>query len=120
MASRIHDLGAAADFIPGGLCRVEVEGRALVVLRRGEEFFALRDVCPHQGAPLSAGQLGGTPLPCRPGEEISYGRVGEVLTCPWHGWEFDINTGQALANPQARVRTYPVRRTGERLLIELS
>ena len=120
MTSRTHDLGAAADFAQGDLCRVEVEGRGLVVLRWGEEFFALRDVCPHQGARLSEGQLGGTPLPCRPGEEIAYGRVGEVLTCPWHGWEFDLRTGQALANPQARVRAYPVRRAGERLLVELS
>ncbi len=120
MASRTHDLGAAADFAGGGLHRVEVEGRGLVVLRRGETFIALRDVCPHQGARLSDGQLGGTPLPCRPGEEIAYGRMGEVLTCPWHGWEFDVGTGQALANPQARVRTYPVRRAGERLLVELS
>ena len=120
MTSRAHDIGAATDFAPGSLHRVEVEGRGLVVLRRGEEFFALRDVCPHQGARLSAGQLGGTPLPCRPGEEIAYGRVGEVLTCPWHGWELDLRTGQALANPQARVRAYPVRRAGERLLVELS
>lgn len=46
--------------------------------------------------------------------------MGEVLTCPWHGWEFDVCTGRALANPQARVRAYPVRRAGERLLVELS
>jgi 3-phenylpropionate/trans-cinnamate dioxygenase ferredoxin subunit len=120
MASRAHDLGAAAEFAAGSLRRVEVEGRALVVLRQGEEFFALRDRCPHQGAPLSAGHLGGTPLPCRPGEPVEYGRLGEVLTCPWHGWEFDVRTGRALANPQARVRAYPVRREGERLLVELS
>lgn len=120
MASRSHDLGAAADFAAGRLYRVEVEGRALVVLRRGEAFFALRDVCPHQGARLSAGQLGGTALPCRPGAAIEYGRVGEVLTCPWHGWEFDVGTGQALAEARARVRTYPVRRAGERLVVELS
>jgi len=120
MASRAHDIGAAADFAPGLLRRVEVEGRALVVLRRGEEFVALRDLCPHQGAPLSAGELGGTPLPCRPGEPIQYGRMGEVLTCPWHGWEFDVGTGRALAHPQARVRVYPVRREGGRLWVELS
>lgn len=120
MISQTHDIGAAADFAQGDLRRVEVGGRGLVVLRRGDEFFALRDICPHQGARLSAGQLGGTPLPCRPGEEVTYGRQGEVLTCPWHGWEFDVRTGQALANPQARVRSYPVRRAGERLLVELS
>jgi nitrite reductase/ring-hydroxylating ferredoxin subunit len=91
-----------------------------VVLRRGEEFFALRDVCPHQGARLSAGTLGGAPLPCRPGEEIPYGREGEVLTCPWHGWEFDVRTGQALASSQSRVRAYAVRREGGRLLVEMS
>lgn len=90
-----------------------------MILRQGEEFIALRDVCPHQGARLSAGQLGGTPLPCRPGEEIEYGRVGQVLTCPWHGWEFDVTTGAMPVNPRIGLKTFPVVVEGDDVKIEL-
>jgi len=110
MTSNACDIGAVADFENGRPSRVEVDGRALVIVRQDERFYALRDVCVHQGARLSNGKVGGTSPPCLPGEEIEYGRIGEILTCPWHGWEYDICTGQSLINPQkVRVATYAVR-----------
>jgi 3-phenylpropionate/trans-cinnamate dioxygenase ferredoxin subunit len=119
--STVHDIGAIADFVPGKPYRVEVAGQALAVVRKGDRFYALRDRCLHQGARLSNGRVGGTPLPCKPGEAIGYGRTGEILTCPWHGWEYDVCTGRSLANPEkVRVRTYPVRVEGGRVLVDLS
>ena len=91
-----------------------------MVVRSDRRFFALRDICPHQGAPLSAGKLDGTALPCRPGEEISYGRMGEILTCPWHGWQFDLASGRALIEPDRfRVRIYPVHVAGGRVVVQM-
>ena len=91
-----------------------------MVVRRGPRFFALRDICPHQGAPLSAGKVDGTALPCLPGQEISYGRLGEILTCPWHGWQFELATGRALIEPERhRVRVYPVRVSGGRVIVQM-
>jgi nitrite reductase/ring-hydroxylating ferredoxin subunit len=53
------------------------------------------------------GRVTGTTLASSPGE-YRWGREGEILACPWHGWEFDLLTGQALADPRKRLRRYPV------------
>ena len=120
MASGTSDIGPVDHFEESRPQRVEVSGRALVVVRRGERFYALRDICPHQGAPLSAGKVGGTSLPCLPGEEVDFGREGELLTCPWHGWQFDLASGRSLVEPERhRVRAYPVRVVDGRVLVKM-
>ena len=93
---------------PGERKIVEVEGRSIGVFNVGGRFYALRNRCPHQGGPLCEGRLSGLVLSPRPGE-YECDREGEILRCPWHGWEFDITTGQSWFDPsQVRVRTYPV------------
>lgn len=85
-----------------------LEGRSIGVFNIGGEFFALRNVCPHQGGPLCEGVLSGLVAPGAPGEYRYTGRK-EVLRCPWHGWEFDVRTGRSYIDPEhTRVRTYPV------------
>jgi nitrite reductase/ring-hydroxylating ferredoxin subunit len=91
---------------PGGRKIVEVAGRSIGVFNLDGEFFALRNRCPHQGGPLCAGSLGGLIRSSRPGE-YHYTRADEILRCPWHGWEFDIRTGQSWFDPaHVRVRRY--------------
>jgi 3-phenylpropionate/trans-cinnamate dioxygenase ferredoxin subunit len=120
MASQRVDVGAVDAFLDGQARRVEVEGRGLVVVRRGAGFYALRDICPHQGARLSDGRVMGTTLECPPGAEIVLGREGEILSCPWHGWEFDVCTGRSLFGPEkVRVRAYSVGVESGRVLVEL-
>lgn len=76
-------------------------------LRTGE-LKAVRNWCPHKGAPLCRRPLTGTWLPSAPGE-LAYGREGEVLVCPWHGFEWDINDGRELYRDiPTRLRFYPV------------
>lgn len=85
-----------------------LEGRSIGVFNVGGEFFALRNVCPHQGGPLCQGVLSGFVVAGAPGE-YRYLRRGEILRCPWHGWEFDLRTGQSYVDPaRTRVRIYPV------------
>jgi nitrite reductase/ring-hydroxylating ferredoxin subunit len=105
--------------IRDGEMRQYLVGRvAICLLRRGDSFYALRDTCPHQGAPLSAGWLSGTTLPSEAGV-IRYGRAGEIVRCPWHNWEFDALTGRSLHDPvKQRVKAYPVSVEGERVFIE--
>jgi len=93
---------------PGGRKIVDVDGRSIGVFNVGGEFFALRNRCPHQGGPVCTGRLSGFLQAAVPGE-YSYSRPGEILRCPWHGWEFHVRTGQSWWDP-ARVRTrrYPV------------
>ncbi len=100
---------ATVDEIPPGTRKiVEVAGRSIGVFNIGGEFFALRNSCPHQGGPLCTGRVSGFILSERPGE-YEYSRQGEILRCPWHGWEFDVRTGQSWFDPaKVRVRRYQV------------
>jgi nitrite reductase/ring-hydroxylating ferredoxin subunit len=101
-------IGAVEDIPPGERVIVEIAGRSVGVFNVGGEFYALRNTCPHQGGPLCQGRLTGFLMARVPGE-YSYTRRGEILRCPWHGWEFDVKTGQSWFDPtQTRVRAYPV------------
>lgn len=104
-----HVVGRVEEIPPGGRKIVTVAGRSIGVFNVGGEFFALRNRCPHQGGPLCEGLLWGM-LRARVPGELEYTRAGEILTCAWHGWEFDIRTGQSWCDPERlRVRRYDVR-----------
>jgi nitrite reductase/ring-hydroxylating ferredoxin subunit len=103
-----HLVGTVAEPPPGTRKIVAVEGQSIGVFNVGGTFYALKNRCPHQGAPLCLGSLKGTSLPSPPGE-YRWGREGEILCCPWHGWEFDVTTGRSIWNPhRCRVRAYEV------------
>lgn len=115
---RLRAVGAAADVPDGGRKEVSVDGRAICVFRVDGEYYALRSTCPHQGADLCAGTLGGSMLPSRP-HEYTYGLDRHVLRCPWHGWEFDITTGRSLFDPdRMRVQSYSVLVRDDQLFLE--
>jgi 3-phenylpropionate/trans-cinnamate dioxygenase ferredoxin subunit len=100
---------ASVDEIPPGERKiVEIAGRSIGVFNVHGEFYALRNRCPHQGGPLCTGPVGGFVSSSGPGE-YHLTRHGEILRCPWHGWEFDIRTGQSWFDPtRVRVRSYDV------------
>jgi 3-phenylpropionate/trans-cinnamate dioxygenase ferredoxin subunit len=100
---------AAVDEIPpSGRKIVEISGRSIGIFNINGEFFALRNRCPHQGGPLCAGTLVGLVSATVPGE-YHYSSPGRILRCPWHGWEFDVRTGQSWFDPsKVRVRSYDV------------
>ena len=103
-----HVVAAVADIPPGGRKLVEVDGRAVVVFNLGGEFFALNNRCPHRGGSLCQGRLTGLVQSEEPGH-YRYSRRGEIIRCPWHGWEFDIRTGRSWCDPQRlRIRQYDV------------
>lgn len=97
-----------AEIPVGGRKIVEVANRSIGVFNVGGEFYGLRNVCPHQGSPLCLGQIWGSVTSSVPGE-FDFEPGGEILTCPHHGWEFHIRTGQSWCDP-ARLRTgvFPV------------
>lgn len=96
------DLGALANFTEGKPERVTASDRAMLVVRRGDDVYALRDLCPHQG------------------DDIRMERTGEVVVCPWHGWEFNVQTGRSLCDPQkTRVRSYVTRVEHGRVFVEM-
>lgn len=98
-----------ADELPPGSRKIIAIGRRSVgVFNLHGEYFALLNVCPHQLAPLCEGQVCGYSPPSAVGE-FRYEREGEIVRCPWHGWEFDIKTGRSIFNPhKVRTASYPV------------
>ena len=103
-----HVVAAVGDIPPGGRKLVTVRGRPIAVFNLGGEFFGLLNRCPHQGGALCEGVLTGLVEAPTPGE-YTYTRKGEILRCPWHGWEFDVRTGQSYCDPEKfRTKAYPV------------
>lgn len=83
----------AEEVAPGTAHVVEAGGRRIAVCNTGEGFYAIDDLCTHDGGPLDQGRLD-----------------GREIECPRHGARFDVTTGRALCLPAVRpVRTYPVR-----------
>ncbi len=102
-------VGRIDDFPVGKFRIVMVDEIEIGVVRLASgAVHAVRNRCPHKGAPICKGILGGTWPPSRVGE-LEFERDGEVLTCPWHGYEYDLSTGLELyqARP-TRLRKYEV------------
>jgi len=103
-----HIVGPVSELPVGARKIIEINGRSIGVFNIHGKYHALRNSCPHQLAPLCRGHITGTTLPSQPGE-YNWGRDGEIIRCPWHGWEFDLTTGQSIFNPhKMRVKTYEV------------
>jgi nitrite reductase/ring-hydroxylating ferredoxin subunit len=103
-----HVVATTSEIPAGGNKVVTVAGREIVVFHVNGEFFALLNRCPHEGAPLAKAACVAHLRSDEPGE-YQRSRVGELLRCAWHGWEFDMRTGQSYFDPQhTRVRAFPV------------
>jgi len=103
-----HVVATVDEIAPGTSKIVTVRGREIGIFNIGHEFFALINRCPHEGAALCLGRIVGRMESDNPGK-YRLTHVGEMLRCPWHGWEFDIRTGQSWCDPEhTRVRSYPV------------
>lgn len=96
-----------ADIPEGGRKLVEAGGKEIGVFNVGGEFFALLNYCPHSGGALCKGPVTGTALPTDDFTFV-YGRQNELVRCAWHGWEFEIKTGQLLIDPKIRAKRYEV------------
>jgi nitrite reductase (NADH) small subunit len=109
------DVGPASALASEGRLLARVGGREIGVLRDADgSLWAVRNRCPHHGAPLALGSLGRR-LAGAPGRyETSDQRS---LRCPWHGWEFDPARGACLDDPALRVAVYPARIVDSRVLV---
>ncbi len=90
------------DLPEGGGRQVQVQGRSLAVFRTGGRVFAMDGTCPHRGGPLGEGAL-----------------EGSIVTCPWHGWRFDVTTGACVGVPGRAQACFPARDEGGDVVVEV-
>jgi nitrite reductase (NADH) small subunit len=100
-------VGRVSDFAPGAGRMVIVAGRHVAIFRLGDEFFALDNLCLHRGGPLCDGP-------------IAHAASNPVVTCPWHGWSYEIRTGTMVQDPRVGVSTHEVRVDGDQLAVRLT
>ena len=88
---------ARKDEIPAGSIReFQVDGHTLAIANVGGKFYAIDNTCLHRGGPLGQGDLNGT-----------------AVTCPWHGWQYDVTSGKVTQNPAVGVACYALEVRGE-------
>jgi nitrite reductase/ring-hydroxylating ferredoxin subunit len=91
-----------AELPAGSVREFQIEGQAIALANVGGKIYAINNTCLHRGGPLGQGALD-----------------GKVVTCPWHGWEYDVTTGKVIQNPQARVDCYPTEVRGEDIFVDV-
>ena len=100
-------VGRAADLPPGSHRLVRAGRLGVGVFNVNGMYYALNNYCPHAGGPLCLGDVTGT-TETAGDYNVIWVRQGEIVSCPWHAWEFDIATGRTITEPTKTVRTYPV------------
>lgn len=88
---------------PGGSLELVAEDRVVALYNVEGVYYALDGVCPHQGGPLGKGKLEGC-----------------IVTCPWHGWQFDVTSGRHQLNSKLLQPGFPVRIEGESVQVDLA
>ena len=89
--------------IPPGTGKViEVGGKTIAVFNCDGTFYAMDNTCRHRGGPLGEGALAGT-----------------AVTCPWHGWEYDVKSGACQTDPSITLQTFQVSVEGDDVLVSV-
>src|SRR6516165_6515206 len=101
-------IGKAAAFPDPGRKVVEVDGTEVGVFCRDGKFTAFENVCPHMGGPVCQGKIIARVQEVIAADKTSLGfafsKDQTNVACPWHGYEFNISTGQHQGNPRMRLR----------------
>jgi nitrite reductase (NADH) small subunit len=92
----------ATDVPPGEARVVEAAGKPIALVNADGTFYAMDNTCLHRGGPLGEGDLEGT-----------------VLTCPWHGWRWDVRSGASVNNPAVKLSCFPVTVEGGSVYVEI-
>ena len=100
--AQFYCAASVSEIVPGTGKTVLVEGKNIALFNMNGNFHAIDNTCPHRQGPLGEGGLDGA-----------------IVTCPWHGWRFDITSGACLVNPQAKVAAYPTKVEGDAILVQV-
>lgn len=91
-----------ADIPPGTGKVLEVGGKTVAIFNSNGTFYAIDNTCKHRGGPLGEGSLSGT-----------------VVTCPWHGWEYEVTSGECAMDASIKVQTFVVKVEGDDILVSV-
>jgi nitrite reductase/ring-hydroxylating ferredoxin subunit len=86
---------------PGSIREFQVDGTTLAISNVDGKFYAIHNTCLHRGGPLGQGQLS-----------------GQTVTCPWHGWQYDVTSGKVPQNPAVGVACFPLEVRGEDIWVD--
>ena len=92
-----------ADVPLGAVHEIQVAGKAVALANVDGKFFAISNTCLHRGGPLGEGAL-----------------QDKIVTCPWHGWEYDVTTGKLLQNPSMGVACFATEVRGEEVFVDIA
>jgi nitrite reductase/ring-hydroxylating ferredoxin subunit len=87
---------------PGKIIEIIIGGTAIAVANVGGSYYAISNTCAHAGGPLGEGSLEGT-----------------TVTCPYHGWQYDLRDGVCKTHPNAKVSTFPVQVVGNAVCVQI-
>lgn len=91
------------DELAAGMLReLQIEGKIVALANVDGKFYAIDNICLHRGGPLAEGEL-----------------LGSSVTCPWHGWQYDVTTGKCLMNPAVDLTTFPVETRGDDIYVDI-
>ena len=116
---KLVEVGNVDDLPAGETVTIEAGGRELVLIRWGQEVYALRNICPHMSTSFSKGSMIGGHRSGTVGE-VTVDHDDPVMVCPWHKYEFRLKDGRCLTDASLRVRSYPVVIDDGRILIDLN
>jgi nitrite reductase/ring-hydroxylating ferredoxin subunit len=110
---------ATTDEIADGEHKLIQSGRREIgVFREGDSYYAVLNHCPHAGAPICQGTVQGVLVASADGEyELQSERL--VLRCPWHHWEFELESGAPVCDIKQRLKTFPVKVEGNHVLVDM-
>ena len=95
-------IGKVGEFRSGSAVAIQAGRHTIAIFRTGDEFFAISNACPHKGASLCDGEI----------------LVKErIVRCPWHHWNWRLDTGRLEGDPRQRVRTYEVAIDGDEVIL---
>ena len=95
-------IAKTVDLEPDSCMTVTANSEEIALYRVGDAYYASTNTCPHRGGPLGEGLL-----------------EDKTITCPWHGWQFDVCKGVSLVNDQVKLKTFPVTVQGDDICIEM-
>ncbi len=91
-----------SDLPPGTIRQIDLEETSIALANVDGKFYAIHNTCIHESGPLGDGEL-----------------AGQIVSCPWHGWEYNVTTGKLSNNPAEGVQSYPVEVRGDDIFVDI-